>query len=196
MSSDEATTTVTAPAEEVSAPAPDTAPPAASVLGTERSDIEEIDPQPLDAPVRIDVGAGDGGVLVQVNRLKTREFLALLRFLARGLGPAVTELDFGIDDPNTTDQDIIGSMTGTLIVALGEASDEFLMFVQAVVAPVGKDDRGRVAQAMANPEIDDFLVIAERVILQELPDLRRLLGNAQAMWSKIQKAYQKHPIAG
>lgn len=153
-----------------------------------RSDIEEIDPQPIDGPLTIGAGRGDGGVKVHVNRLKTREFLALLRFLSKGLGPAVAELSFTTDD----EEALAGEMIGTLIVALPEATDEFMLFVQAVVTPVGKDDAARVKSEMDNPDIDDLMAIGERVITQEIPDLRRLAGNAQAMWGRIRQVYQRH----
>ena len=165
-----------------------TEPAPAKGAGSARSDIEEIDPQPTDGPITIGVGRGDGGVKVKVNRLKTREFLALLRFLSRGLGPAVAELSFNTDD----EEELAGEMIGTLIVALPEATDEFMEFVQAVVTPVGKDDVARVKQEMANPDIDDLMAIGERVVVQEIPDLRRLAGNAQAMWGRIRKVYERH----
>lgn len=158
------------------------------VAGSARADIEEIDPQPMDGPITIGAGRGDGGVKVHVNRLKTREFLALLRFLSKGLGPAVAELSFDMSD----EEALAGEMIGTLIVALPEATDEFMAFVQAVVTPVGKDDAARVKSEMDNPDIDDLMAIGERVIVQEIPDLKRLAGNAQAMWGRIRQVYQRH----
>jgi len=175
-------------------PTPDTAeatPPAPPSPPSE-SDLGEILPDP-GAPFRIGAAAPDGGVMVQVNRLKTREFLALMKFLTAGLAPTLGDLDFS-QDP----EEMAGEMLGMLIIAVPNAADEFIDFVGAVTVPVGKspEDAAKAKRELDNLDPDDLLEIAERVVTQEAPDIQRLMGKVQAMWGRMQKVYARSRPAG
>lgn len=153
-------------------------------------DLEVIAPPPGD-PFPIGAESPGGPVMVRVNRLRTVEFLALMRCLARGLGPGIAELDFTAEG-----EEQVGQVVGIMLTALPNASTEFMQFVQTVTVAVGKDDKKRVADELANPSLDDMLAIVERVVENELPDLRELVGKAQAMWGRVSKMYARTSNAG
>lgn len=168
------------------------APAAAEVVAEVIEDLEVILPQPGE-PLVLGQDSARGEYRVVVNRLRTREFLALMRFLTAGVGPAIAEIDFGQDQAELT-----GELIALLVVGVAEADQEFVGFVQAIVQPVGTSDeeQARVISEMRNPSLDDMLLIAERLAVQEAPDLQRLLGKVQAMWANLSKVYAKHPIGG
>lgn len=168
------------------------APAAAEVVAEVVEDLEVILPQPGE-PLVLGQDSARGEYRVVVNRLRTREFLALMRFLTAGVGPAIAEIDFGQDQAELT-----GELIALLVVGVAEADQEFVAFVQAVVQPVGTSDeeQARVISEMRNPSLDDMLLIAERLAIQEAPDLQRLLGKVQSMWANLSKVYAKHPIGG
>lgn len=183
IGSDTATTTT---------PEPTQAPAAAEAVQEVVEDLEVILPQPGE-PLVLGQDSAKGEYRVLVNRLRTREFLALMRFLTAGVGPAIAEIDFAQDQAELT-----GELIALLVVGVSAADQEFVGFVQTIVQPVGTSDEeaARVREEMRNPSLDDMLLIAERLATQEAPDLRRLLGKVQSMWGNLSKVYAKHPIGG
>jgi hypothetical protein len=142
------------------------------------SDLETIVPAP--GTVVIDE------VLCNVNRLKTREFLSLLRVMTSAFGESLKSIKLSVDDDEALQQELLG----LLVVALPNAVDEFVEFLKIIVQPTNAKHTGKVRQALDNPEIEVMLGIAEVVITQEISDLRVLAGKAQAMWTKVQGVYQ------
>lgn len=168
------------PEDQPTEQTPPMAPPSTAV-----EDLGEIAPVPGD-PFPIGVDAPEGAVLVRVNRLRTIELLMLLRALSAGVGPALAEIDFTDDT-----EENVGLMVGLIISGMGEAGPQVLDFLRAVVKPVGKDDKARVAKEMVNPDIEDTLTIVEAIVTQEMPDFERLLGKAQAMFDRMQTTYRR-----
>ena len=64
------------------------------------------------------------GIPCTVRRLKSREFLQLVRVLTTGLGPSVAQFDL-----NGSEEDLQGKMLGMILMAIPEAADEFGDFV-------------------------------------------------------------------
>lgn len=147
-------------------------------------DLELIAPVPGE-PFEIGELSEEGPVLVQVNRLRTVEFLALMRAVARGVGPGLSELDLSDDE-----DEMRAELLGIMLIALPEASDDFVQFLRVVTVPVGSADKARVVREMANPSLDDSMRIIEQIVTQEADDIRRLVGKAQAMWGRLSKMYQ------
>lgn len=142
-------------------------------------DLEAIVPEP-GGTVTV------GGVVARVNRLKTREFLALLRVLTRSFGDGLAKIQLTLDD----EEELKSEMLGMMVVAIPEAIDEFVAFVQVVCKPLDPKDTKALRDELDNPEIDEMMEIAEMVVIQEIDDLRALAGKAQSMWSRIQGVYQ------
>jgi len=129
----------------------------------------------------------------EVGRLKTREFLALLQILTNGIGPGLKDVKLDTSSP----EDAAKDLAALLLVALPNAIDEFIVFVQTVVRPIQKSQTGELRKALENPEIDDLLAVAETIIRQEIDDLQQLVGKAQAMWSRTAALFQaRRPPTG
>jgi len=126
------------------------------------------------------------GIKARVRRLKTREFLTLLRVITTGMGPAISQVKFTPDDPEA----LQGELLGLFLVAAPNAIDEFGEFLFSIVEPVSKKDQVALSKALVNPEagvlIDVLTVVAE----QEKDDLSVLVGKGRAAIAKIQMAYR------
>lgn len=152
-------------------------------------DLEAIAPEP-GAVLVIGAQSPKGGVEVRVNRLRTIEFLSLMRAVARGAGPGLATLDFS-DDQN----EMMGEILAIFLMAIPEAGDLFLDFVRKVTVPAvetkdGKN-RARVDEELQNPELEDLLSILEMVALQEMDDIKGLVGKAQGMWTHLSASYNR-----
>lgn len=130
------------------------------------------------------------GVRCRVNRLKTREFLALMRMMVRGAGPAMKPL---LDSIEWDDQkQAVTDLLAVLMVVVPEAPEDFMAFLRSVVTPI-VDDGKKVDKdtlllwgtEMQNPELDTMLEIAKRIVTQEIDDLQALVGKAKAMSGKL-----------
>lgn len=164
------------------------APPPAPPMATPQTAVEDlgaIAPVPGE-PFEIGSDSPEGPVLVRVSRLKTIEMLALLRAIAAGVGPAIGELEFSEDT-----EENIGLFVGLLISGMGDAGPEIMEFLRLVVKPVAQSDKDRVRKEMVNPDPGDTLDIIERLVTQEMPDFEKLLGKAQAMFSRVQTTYRR-----
>ena len=145
------------------------------------SELERIDPQLAIVPLST-------GYEVALQRLKTRQFFRLLKVLTRGLGPALIQsgLDFN-DDPAGFGQKLL-AMT---LMAIPEAEQQFIEFLQSMCKPVGLHepdgralDRKEIKENQAlitelveelnNPELDDLLDLAEAIVKAEAADIQSL----------------------
>lgn len=133
------------------------------------------------------------GIPARVRRMKTREFLSLMRVLSAGLGPALGTIRMDFSSPETVARD----MAALMVLALPNATEELALFLATIVEPVREADRkGLVAYLHDNPELEDLLEVFERVAVQEKDDLASLAGKAQAMWSRIAPMYQMQNKTG
>jgi hypothetical protein len=153
------------------------------------SDLGEIAPEP-GGVVTIGGHSPEGPIDVRVNRLRTIEFLALMRALVAGAGPAVAEMDFSSDR-----EEAVGEIVALCLMAIPEAGVLFVDFIDKVTVPAvpttdGKA-RERVHRETRNPELEDTLAILEMVAIQEVDDIQGLVGKAQSMWGRLVKMYQK-----
>ena len=138
------------------------------------ADLEEIlplDPEPLLI----------GGIEVRVNRLKTIEMLKLLRVVSHGLGPALGELTFSTEDSEQLRTEIVS----VFVLALPDAITEFVEFLLTVVQPVNEKDRKALAKELVNPEVEDLILLVERVVDQEYDDLYVLVGKARVIIDRM-----------
>lgn len=127
------------------------------------------------------------GVPCIVRRLKTREFLALLRVLTAGLGPALGEISIDFTDKETVGRDL----SALMLLAVPNAADEFAEFLMAIVdAKDPAQSRETALYLKDNPELDVLLEVFEKVAEQEKEDLAALGGKTQAMWSRLGNLYR------
>lgn len=158
-------------------------------------DTDRINPEPVDMKLST-------GVLVSVNRLRTREFFKLMKIITTGAGRMLMEfrLDGGLGE-----EEFIGRLMALVILAIPEAEDETIEFLQAMVKPIGinegrnlspsdKDKNSEIwaeySASMTNPDITDTVDIVEKIIRTEAGDLQRLGKRLASMMKIAQKTGQ------
>lgn len=147
-------------------------------MTTVSPELDSLDAQP-EGPIAL-----ESGTEVDVNRLRTREMLSLLRILTRGAGGALANVTF---DGDATD--FAARLIGIAMVSIPEAEEETITFVQRMVSPHGLILGRRLSKAeqeingnlldglaaeMMNPELEDLFSIVERVIRVEAPHVQAL----------------------
>lgn len=156
-------------------------------MTTENADIDTIASAPTDLTLV-------SGTKVQVERLKTRQLMRLMKILTRGAGPALSDLSF------EDGAELAGQVLATVAFSIPEAEEETIEFVQSMVSPVGLIDNPRsgpehevniglieaLEAEMRNPELEDLISVLERVITVEAPHLVAL-GKRLALLLKVAK---------
>jgi hypothetical protein len=137
------------------------------------------------------------GVRVNVERLKTRQTMSLLKIITRGAGAAMADLSF---DESTTTADFTGKLLGAIVMSIPEAEDETMEFLGKMTSPVGLIEGARsapekeinsglyeaLAKEMYNPELEDLVAIVEVIVTNEAPHMLAL-GKRLALLLKVQK---------
>lgn len=143
-------------------------------------DIESVDEtaQIIQEPVP---GITISGVECQTKRLKTREFLKLMRIITDGMGGRLALMALSTDEED--EQLLAGQMLGALLNSIPYAEDAVIGFVQAMVEPVSDNpkDMKVVRSALENPEMEDLVAVITHIIDQEISELVSL-GKAFGAW--------------
>lgn len=140
------------------------------------------------------------GHKVNVERLRTRQTMRLMKILTRGGGAALTDIDF-----SGSQTDAAVSLLGAVIFSIPEAEDETVEFIRSMVTPVGliHDPRSKpeievndglweqISEDFENPELEDLISVLERVIVVEAPHLMSL-GKRLAL---LMKTFQQSETA-
>lgn len=159
----------------------------------EESELDRIDPQPVTVKL-------ESGFPVEVVRLKTRQMFRLLRILTRGAGPAIAQLDFSSDSETFGTQ-----LLGTVIMAIPDAEQETVAFLQSMAKPAGLVEKkpqhqtkadaehntelwDRFNEELFNPEIGDTVSLLEVIVANEAPELQALGKRLKALWATARKA--------
>lgn len=133
------------------------------------------------------------GVPCRVNRLKTREFLALMRVLTVGIGSGLGQVRIDFSDPDSVAQD----MTALMLLAIPNATPEFTVFLVSIVDPVDGGEKGRVnAYLNDNPDLEVMIDVFEAMAMQEKDDLAGLMGKVRAMWGRVSDLYRPKTTTG
>lgn len=144
------------------------------------SEVDVLDP---DAKAEGGPIVLSNGLTIEVNRLKTRETMKLLKIITRGAGYALTTLDLSGES-----EDFAQSLVLSIALAIPEAEDETIDFVRALVAPVGlvKNPKSKAEkevnqgifeqldEALENPELEDLIEILTAVVESEAPHIQAL----------------------
>lgn len=152
------------------------------------NDVEALSPEP-------DTITLESGFVVRVEPLKTRGMFKLLKIVTRGGGPILMQMPLNFDDPET----FMGQFLGIVVMAIPEAENEAIEFIQSMVSPVDFDANAktkaaeqknkelfeRFAQELDDPEIGDTFAIIERIIKNESADILAL-GKRLAAILKVQ----------
>lgn len=129
-----------------------------------------------------------GDVVAEIQDLKLRQFLAMLRIITRGSLPMLADGSFFATAQEDPDE-FAKRLLSVLVLSIPDAEDETVAFLRSLVRPVGliegrrldKHDTERntflTAQldaVMDNPELDDMVSILEVVVRREAADIQAL----------------------
>lgn len=137
----------------------------------------------------------ESGFEIKIERLKTRALMSLLKILTRGASEVLATLRFDADTPQ---EEFAGQLIGATILAIPEAEDETVEFIQRMVTPAGiKEGRltkadiqrnveleQQLRQELEDPELTDLVTIVTEIIQTEAPHIRAL-GNQLGALLKV-----------
>jgi hypothetical protein len=166
-------------------------PEGAIVPDEPRTEAERLDPQPQ-GPVTL-----SSGTRIEIQPLKLRETMKLLRIITHGAGGYVGSLLDGIsmEDPAAFAQTLVT----VLLMSIPDAERETVEFIQTMCVPaeLPADKKAReqalsdLADELDNPELEDMVTIIEVVIRRESEDIRALgkrLGSALNLAARVGQA--------
>jgi hypothetical protein len=145
------------------------------------------------------------GSIVQIQRLRTRQFFKLMKILTRGAGSMITE--FGLSADMNPDE-FMARLLALVTLSIPEAEDEALEFLRSMSEPVGLIEGRKLSVAdearnaeiwagydevMVNPELDDLLDLIEVIVTTESEDIQRLAKRLASMFKVFQKTGQLDP---
>jgi hypothetical protein len=175
-------------------------------------EIDRIDPDP-GAPFDI-----SNGHKYRLQRLKTRQFMRLLRVLTVGAGPMLVQEAFtfatsaqGKDEAarEAEAREFAQRFLTLVMLSIPDAEQQTLDFIQSMVLPADFVDEVEVSNAQAekntgllrqqnadfrNPEIEDTIAVCERIVRQEAKDLYELGNRLARMWQFARKTGQTKDI--
>ncbi len=99
----------------------------------------------------------------------------------------MSQVELNFDDPDQVARD----MSALMILAMPNAVDEFILFMSGMVEPPPASRAEIMGYLVDNPELEDLLVVFEKIAEQEKDDLVSLAGKVRAMWTRIAPMYQK-----
>jgi len=126
------------------------------------------------------------GLEIEVDRLRTRALISLLKILTRGASAVLGDLSFSAD---TTADEFTGQLLAAILFAVPEAENETVEFVNRMVSPAGiktgnqlsKEDQAantalvdRLRSELDDPELDDLLTIVSEIVRVESPHILAL----------------------
>lgn len=149
-----------------------------------REETERLDPQPVELRL-------ESGTEFDLEPLKLRQFLRLLRIVTRGAADVLDQAELDFNDP----QGFLQTFLGMVLFSIPEAEQESIDFIQSMVKPKNlsgdaSKDLIRIQELkteLDNPALEDTLTIIQGVIERESEDLRALGKRLGAMFSMAQK---------
>lgn len=136
------------------------------------------------------------GFEIKVERLRTRAVMSLLKILTKGAAEVLSSIVFSEE---ASQEEFTGQLVGAIILAIPEAEDETIEFVQRMVSPAGlrqgrsKEDAEynasliiELQEQLDDPELEDLLTIVTEIAKVEAPHLKAL-GNQLGVLFKAQR---------
>lgn len=160
-------------------------------MTTVNTDIDTLASEP--GPVTLADGTN-----VNIERIRTRQLMRLLKILTRGAGGALSGLSFSAD---TSADEFTTQLIGAVIFSIPEAEEETIGFIQSMVSPADLIQGNRLSKAemelneahydnlnalLVNPDLDDLVTIIERIVVVEGPHVLAL-GKRLAVLFTAQK---------
>lgn len=155
----------------------------------ERTEVERI--EPLGETVKL-----ESGLEVDVQPLKLRQFLKLLKVVTTGAGAAWSNFDMDLNNPDK----FVNDLLALVLFAIPESEDEVVEFIQSVVLPHEMpkgSDRATLERRvelvndmyieLENPEPEDVITILEVLISREAEDIRKLGKRLAGMMATARK---------
>ena len=164
-------------------------------MTTGNTDLDTISSDPI--PLTL-----ESGFEIKIERLKTRALMALLKILTRGAAEVLGTLSFNSE---SSQEEFTGQLLAAVVLAIPEAEDETVEFIQRMVSPAGIKE-GRLSKAeiqenvelemtlrneLYDPEIGDLITIVSEIVTNEAPHIRAL-GNQLGV---LLKAFQTSDAA-
>lgn len=172
-------------------------------MTTVNEDIDAIAAEPKDLTL-------ESGFPIKVLRIRTRATMSLLKILTRGAAEAIAGLTLTED---STQAEFTAQLMGAVLLAVPEAEEETIEFLQRMVEPAklntgirlspgdiewNQDQWDILKAELQDPSLDDLVTIVEAIIKAEGPHvmalgkrLRALLPTARAV---EEKAQEKTPV--
>ena len=163
-----------APADEETEPAVETAP-----------DLDAILPPPL----WIEIPCEDGRLIrCRMKPLRTREFFGLVRLITTAYGENLGNL-FALDwsSPEAAGGAIIAVVT----VAIPLATDQFLEWLRSILEPINPLEAAPLTEALDNPPVEDLFGLVQALMEAEWPNLSVVLGKVAGHIAGMQKVMAK-----
>ena len=159
-------------------------------MTTESNDVEALSPSP-------DTVTLESGLVVRVERLRTRGMFKLLKVVTRGGGPILMQMPLDFNDTEAFVQQFLA----VVMMAVPEAEDEAIDFIRSMVTPAEFDENAKTKAAqqknkelieelvheLEDPEIGDTLEIIMKIVQNEASDIAAL-GKRLAATLKVQAA--------
>lgn len=159
--------------------------PSTSITAEEpRDEIDRLDPQPVQMIL-------SSGTEFDLEALKLRQFLRLLRIVTRGAADVLDSANIDFEDP----QSFVQTFLGMVLFSVPEAEEETVDFLKSMVKPkglTGNPDKDLVlvrqlSSELDNPELEDTITIIQCVVQREAEDLRALGKRLGTMFQTAQK---------
>lgn len=150
---------------------PDTPPP----------DLEAIAPDPQHLTI--------DDVAARVRPLRTRELMMLLGIVTKGAGSEAIGTLAGQTD--RSDDAFAALLVGALLSGMADAGDEVIALIRALVEPIHAGDKGRLDEAMRNPDPAVTLDVVGAVAVAERDNLSALVGKARQLATMLAAVYAK-----
>jgi hypothetical protein len=149
-----------------------------------RDEIDRLDPQPVQMVLA-------SGTEFDLEPLKLRQFLRLLRIVTRGAADVLDSAQLDFEDP----QSFVQTFLGMVLFSVPEAEEETVDFLKSMVKPrgmTGNPDKDlllvrQLSSELDNPELEDTITIIQCVVQRESEDLRALGKRLGTMFQTAQK---------
>lgn len=168
-------------------PEPDTLPfdgaPEDELAVQSHSEIDRLDPLPDKLKLK-------NGLEFTVNPMRLRQFLALLRILTRGATGFLAGGGLTARDP----EEFARQLMMLLLLAIPESEEETIEFVKTLTRPVLTENpeidekiQLEFEETLNDPELEDIVLIFQKLVQNEAEDLRSLGNRLRSMMSVATK---------
>jgi hypothetical protein len=169
------------------------------------TEIDKLDPIPESVTLR-------SGMVVQLEALRLRQFLKLMRILTHGALPGMREAGLLNIQAAEDTSEFMGRLLSVTLLSIPDAENETVDFVRSLCYPSGLVEPGgkrglnkqdveqnqllwdALDEELVNPDLDDLVTIIEAVIKREAGDVQAL-GKRLASMFKLAEMTGQMPTS-